>query len=297
MNRIIKLIRVKHWIKNGLIVLPLIFNRSFFQWTYFYKTMLAFLAFSFTASMVYIINDIRDAEKDRCHPVKQLRPIASGEVSIPCAIALVIVLGGMAAIIDRILLRGEMISTLYLIIYFIINVFYSMGLKDVPIVDIVILMSGFLLRLLYGSEAIGIQTSDWLFLTVVSLSFYLGLGKRRNELKKQGTLSRKVLKFYSHEFLDKYMYLCLALALTFYSLWAVSAENLIKMNGGNLLWSVPFIMVICMRYSMDVESESFGDPVDVVFGDKMLLLMSAAYLIGMFVTIYAPILISGNANK
>ena len=138
--------------------------------------------------------------------------------------------------------------------------------------DIAILVSGFLLRVLYGSEIMGIEISNWLYLTVISMSFYLGLGKRRNELVKstEGT-TRKVLQFYNHSFLDKNMYMCLALTITFYSLWSVDPLTISRIGNSNLFWTVPLVILICMKYSLTIEGNSDGDPVEVVFRDKTLL--------------------------
>lgn len=290
MTPYIKIMRVRHWVKNGLIFFPLIFNISLFNFPLLLNSFFAFLTFSLLASIVYIFNDIQDMEKDRLHEVKKHRPLASGAISIKKAVALMIVLVLVLSFISIFILKSSLLAYFYLFTYAIVNILYSLKLKDIPILDVSILMLGFLLRLLYGSEIIGIQSSDWLYLTVVTMSFYLGLGKRRNELQKRGGNTRKVLQFYSSAFLDKFMYLSLTLTITFYSLWAINSENIIIKSGGRLLWSVPVIIIICMRYSMDVESDSYGDPVDVVFSDKILLFMMALYMILMFIAIYGRFL-------
>ena len=128
----------------------------------------------------------------------------------------------------------------------------------------------------------GVEVSSWLYLTVISISFYLGLGKRRNELVKHSDKeTRKVLKYYTQDFLDKNMYVCMALSIVFYALWALNYANNL------LLWTVPIVMIIAMRYSLKVEmNESEGDPVDIIFKDKFIILMSLFYVVYMFMTLY-----------
>ena len=139
--------------------------------------------------------------------------------------------------------------------------------------------------------AFGSVTSAWVYLTVFALSFYLGLGKRRNELKKtrdSGGSTRKVLQYYSYEFLDKFMYLCLTLAVTFYALWSADGEITAKYGTDKLIWTVPLVIIILMKYSADIESDSFGDPVDVVMHDKVLLGLSALLGLAVVALIYLP---------
>ena len=147
-------------------------------------------------------------------------------------------------------------------------------------------MSGFLIRVLYGSAVTAIEVSNWLYLTVISMSFYLGLGKRRNELDTQGSKSRKVLKFYNHDFLDKNMYMCLGLTIVFYSLWCVDSTTIERYSNSNIVWTVPLVMLICMKYSLNVEGNSDGDPVSVLLKDKILMGMVFLYVLIVLLIIY-----------
>jgi len=149
-------------------------------------------------------------------------------------------------------------------------------LKNVPIMDIAILVSGFLIRVIYGGVICNIEVSNWLYLTVMAISFYMGLGKRRNEIIKQGTESRKVLKFYNYEFLDKNMYMSLAITIVFYSLWCMDI-GAVSNSLINIIWTVPLVLIICMKYSLDIEGDSLGDPVDVILSDKLLLGLALIY--------------------
>ena len=268
----IKLMRLKHCVKNILILLPLVFSGEFFQYGKLLSSALGFLAFSFLASAVYILNDIQDVEKDRLHPKKKFRPIASGKVSEKQGRVLSVV-AMIGAITLNFLATTNYVSFIFLGIYLVMNIFYSKGLKNVPLLDIVVLASGFLLRLIYGGIVTNIHISNWLYLTVITASFYMGLGKRRNELGKSGNQinTRKVLKYYNYAFLDKNMYMCLGLTNAFYALWVIGTQKEV------MIWTVPMVMVLGMKYSLNIERDSDGDPVEVILQDKVLWLLGILY--------------------
>lgn len=276
----LKLMRVKHYIKNLLIFAPLIFSGDFFYGNNIFVVFGGSIAFSLLSSVVYIINDLHDVEKDRKHPSKCKRPLASGSVSRKQAYILAICLY-ILSLLCHFLLNASWLYYGYLMIYLIINFAYSFGLKDHPVIDIAILSAGFLLRVLYGGAIVHITVSNWLLLTVISLSFYLSLGKRRNELARQnGTDTRKVLAFYNNAFLDKNMYMFLSLANAFYALWSAGNQNSL------LIWTVPIVMLICLRYSLDIEGDSEADPVEVLLGDRTLISFCLLYGIVIMCILY-----------
>ncbi len=285
---VVKLMRPKHYIKNFLIFVSITFDRNLFDGQVLLRAILGFAAFCLLSSTVYIFNDIRDVEADRQHEVKRNRPVASGAVPVPTARVLAAVLFVCALAIQLAAFGARGGSLFFFLAYFAVNLGYSLGLKHVPFLDIVLLVMGFVLRVVYGAAIVGSVTSSWVYLTVFSLSFYLGLGKRRNELKKSDGSTRKVLRYYSYEFLDKFMYLCLTLAVTFYALWSADSQVVAKYGTDKLIWTVPLVIVILMKYSADIESNSYGDPVDVVMHDKAL--MGLAVLMGLMVVglIYLP---------
>lgn len=286
MKKYIKLMRPKHYFKNLLIFAPLLFSANLFNLELLGQTLLGFFAFSLIASSVYIINDIQDVENDRKHPVKCKRPLASGEIKLSHAKVLTCLLILVATIVNYFVASDVIMVMAWMYLYLGINIAYSNGLKNVPIIDIVILVSGFVIRVLYGSEITGIDISNWLYLTVIAMSFYLSLGKRRNELVRQQGGTREVLKYYNKEFLDKNMYVSLALTITFYALWTVDPLTLERFSGNALIWTVPLVIVICMKYSLNVEGDSEGDPVEVLFSDKMLLLLVGIFAITTGIIIY-----------
>jgi 4-hydroxybenzoate polyprenyltransferase len=278
MKPYLKLLRIKHYSKNVLLLLPLVFGRGLSDMALVWRIALGFAAFCLLSSAIYIFNDSMDVEKDRQHPVKKNRPIASGAVSVPAARVIALVLFAASLAINAFASRGGLLPWGFFLLYALLNVGYSLGLKNVPLLDVTILMSGFLLRLLYGSALVDIKISEWLYLTVVSLSFFMGLGKRRNELlaREAGGMqgeTRAVLGRYTASFLDKNMYMCLLLSVVFYALWCVDASTTGMVSGNYLLWTVPLVLLICMKYSMTIEGKSDGDPVEVLFGDKWLMLM------------------------
>lgn len=285
MKHYLKLMRVHHYIKNFLIFAALACSGQLFQLEKLTTGTLAFIAFCMVSSVVYIINDIRDVEKDRRHPTKCKRPIAAGTVPVKNAWGLAIILLLIAIACNCLIFHVK--STLLLVLYLLLNLAYSFGLKNVPIVDVTILVAGFLIRILYGALVTEITISNWLYLTVIALSFYFAFGKRRNELKQIGDgKTRQVLKAYPVNFLDKNMGMCLTLTNVFYALWSMDEKTVSFYNNEHLIFTVPIVLLISMKYSLDVEGESDGDPVEVLLHDKALIALCVLYLAVMLVILY-----------
>lgn len=277
--------RVHHYIKNGLVFAALACSGLLFQFEKLVSGFVAFVAFCMISSVVYIINDIRDCEKDRNHPTKCKRPIASGAVSTTHAWICAAVLFLIAMVCNCLSFRLP--STFLLALYLVLNLAYSFGLKNVPLVDVTILVSGFLIRILYGAIVTDITISNWLYLTVIAVSFFFALGKRKNELKQLGTgETRQVLKSYPPKFLDMSMTMCLTLANVFYALWAMDEKTMAFYNNQFLIFTVPIVLLITMKYSLDIEGDSDGDPVEVLLHDKVLLTLCLLYLAVMFLILY-----------
>jgi len=284
MKPYLKLIRIHHWIKNFLIFLPLIFSGQLLNVPLLLTAILGFFGFCLLSSFIYVLNDIKDIEQDRQHPTKKKRPLAAGTISIASAKILLVVL---LVLVGVLLLPacqwgwGWLFAALYLAV----NLCYSNGAKNVPLLDIVLLVSGFVLRVLFGSAITGIEISNWLYLTVFTSCTYLALGKRRNEYRFarlvpqeiDSPVTRNVLRFYNFEFLDKNMHICLGLTITFYALWCVDPLTLENIGNVHLVWTVPLLVILGMKYSLNVESESDGDPVEVVLADKVLLCLGLMF--------------------
>lgn len=278
MKKYIKLLRIRHYIKNILIFLPVFFSKMLFELSILSKMFCCFISFCALSSAVYIFNDICDVQHDKKHPIKCLRPIASGNISRKKAIALIVILL-FVCIVTNILAGGTSILAWGLLaVYLFLNILYSLKLKEIPVLDIAILISGFFIRVFYGSVISDRNVSKWLYLVVVAVSFYLALGKRRNEIVlPEKNETRPVLKYYSYNFLDKNMYICSALTIVFYSLWSVDPLTIEFFGTRAMIWTVPLVILICMTYSFSVEKSKADDPVDVLLSNKLLLILVLLY--------------------
>ena len=201
-NDVLKLIRVKHWIKNLLIYATMFLSKQV-TLNNFIKLTIGFFAFSLISSVVYIINDIVDKEKDAKHKKKKNRPIASGRISVKFGIFLAIFMFIMSSLLNF-YINGFDIKIYSIIIgYLLLNLAYSFKLKSMVLIDVFCLVLGFIARLYYGSIISLIEISKFLYLTVMFASFFLGFGKRRNELINLSDKARPILKNYNKNFLDK----------------------------------------------------------------------------------------------
>lgn len=274
---LIRLMRPKHWIKNLLVFVP-----SFFGGVFRGKEALyAFLTLSLAASGIYCINDCHDAPQDRLHPDKCRRPVASGAVSRTQALVLALFCL-VLAFLPLLLSRQPAYAASILAVYVAMNLAYSvLGFKNLPILDVTIVAMGFVLRILYGAALSGIEVSSWLMLTVLMGSYYMALGKRRNELRDAKAETRAVLKSYTFGFLSQHMYLFLALTIAFYSLWSVDAGTV-----SHAVVSVPLVVVLAMRYNLDIEGNQSGDPIEVITRDRVFIALLALYGALMFALLY-----------
>lgn len=270
----LKLIRIKHWIKNFLIFVPMLCARAL-SLNNIYVVLLGFFSFCFASSFIYIINDIKDIEKDRLHPIKKNRPLASGKISKRNGIILLVVMLVTSILLNILAQKTIMgIPAILLIVYVVINIFYSFGLKNYAIIDVVLLTTGFILRVYYGAALLNIVVSSWLFLTIMSGALFLGLGKRKKEfINHKGV--RASLEAYSENFLDKFQYTCLSLTLVFYSLWAIEQD--IKY----ILYTIPIVVTIFMRYCLVVEKNTDGDPATIFYSDKPLIGLCVLFAISI----------------
>lgn len=285
MKRYLTLMRPHHYIKNLLVFAALLCSGQFFVYEKLLACVLSFLAFCAVSSVVYIVNDICDRETDRKHPTKCKRPIASGAVGVRQAWTLAAVLLAAAVVLNLLVFRVQ--SSVLLLAYFLLNLGYSFGLKTIPILDVSILVAGFLIRILYGAIVTEIEISNWLYLTVIALSFFFALGKRRNESKQIGDgETRKVLRAYPIAFLDKSMSMCLTLANVFYALWSTDEKTMAMYDSEHLIFTVPIVLLITMKYSLTIEGDSDGDPIEVLLHDRVLLILCAVYLAVMFAILY-----------
>ncbi|GHV28797.1 decaprenyl-phosphate phosphoribosyltransferase [Spirochaetia bacterium] len=275
----ITLLRVKHYVKNTLVFVPLFFSLSFYEVKNVYTGIFGFIVFSLLSSIVYILNDIKDIEKDKLHTIKCKRPLAAGTISKRSAVITALFLFILIGLI--IILTGiyKSVLALYVLgLYLVLNILYSYGLKNIPIIDIVILASGFVFRVIFGGLIIGVEISVWLYLVVTIGAFYMGFGKRRNEMLQQGKETRGVTKAYSYNFLDKNMYVCQTLCIVFYSLWSIDAVTVARFQSNAFVFTIPLVVVLLLKYSLSAEADSDGDPTTVLFHDKILIVLVLVYI-------------------
>lgn len=285
MKKWLKELRVTHYLKNCLLFVPAFFGGTIFESTNWVSLISGFVSFCMGASVVYLINDIKDIEKDRKHPQKKDRPIAAGEITIISAIIvavglLVLSYAGILIFVADVARTGALFV---FSCYLCVNILYSIfGWKKVPLVDVALLVSGFYLRVLMGAVITGNEISAWLYLVIISGAFYLAFGKRRNELKFLGNEGRDVLSGYTETFLDKAMYSCMTMANIFFALWCIQIGDEQK-----YIILVPILMLICYKYSMDVEQDkNDGDPMNVILHDKVLLGMGLVFIVIILGLIY-----------
>ena len=288
MQKYLKLIRINHWIKNILIFLPLFFSGNIFNIPLLLTSILAFFIFSLTSSIVYIMNDINDIEKDKLHTVKKNRPLASGLISKKNALYLMSLLIVLVIIgIIYLYLKTKILGVIIIpIIYVVINILYSKYLKNIAIIDVLLLVSGFVLRVLFGGIVVNIVVSKYLYLMIIFGSYYLSFGKRRSEIQKNGDKSRVVLAKYNESFLEKNMYVAYALSIVAYTLWCVDPTITSSIGHDYMFLTIPILMTILQLYSLNIEKDSYGDPVDIILSDKLLLIIGIIYIIIMAILLY-----------
>jgi 4-hydroxybenzoate polyprenyltransferase len=276
----IRLLRPHQWIKNLLILAPPFFGGAFLSDpTLLFKMIQAFFAFSFASSTGYIINDLSDLVADRLHPIKKFRPIASGRVSTGSAVILVLLIFALAMGLSVEFGSGFI---LIIILYLILNLFYSFILQHIVIVDAITIALGFVFRIGAGGEASGIEVSSWLFLTTFLLSLLLAFGKRRFELVSfdNSTTFRRVLAKYRMKFLDTAISIFATTAVVTYSLYAVE-------RGPRLfLITVPFVCYGVLRYMYLVETDINGDPTEALLKDRWLFACVFLWIVVAGIIIY-----------
>jgi 4-hydroxybenzoate polyprenyltransferase len=272
---LLRLTRPKQWIKNSFVLAPLIFARAYSDVSAIQDALFAFGLFCAASAACYIVNDIRDIERDRAHPVKSWsRPLAARHVSMRSALLLV-------AALYAVLIVGFFLSptvALPVLSYIALNLAYSYFLKDQPVIDIFSVAGGFVIRVWGGSAAIGVPLSSWMAITTLCLALFLASIKRRTELASAGSGGRKVLQEYSITLVDRYAEMSAVGALLFYSLFVLST------NPG-LASTIPLVLFGMFRYWYVVETREGGEtPTDVLLTDYPLI---ACILIWAGICVYA----------
>lgn len=270
LNALIKTMRLRQWTKNGFVFFALIFDKKLLVIDSFLRTLAGFFLFCLISSVVYLLNDISDVEADRKHPEKKHRPIASGKLPLNVA-------RGAAIFLILVALPAAYFLTpwlaLILVVYLLINILYSRWLKHVPILDVLIISTGFVLRVAAGVVLITVERfSPWLYVMTTLFSLYIGFGKRRAEmtLLSQGAGShRKVLDGYTLPLIDQYITIVSGTTIVTYSLYTFTAPNLPSNHA--MMLTIPFVVYGIFRYLQLIQTgHAAGAPDEVALKDRPL---------------------------
>jgi decaprenyl-phosphate phosphoribosyltransferase len=289
MKYYVKLLRPRDWAKNIFLIVPSFFAGQFFVPSRISHIILGFFAFCFVASAIYIINDYRDIEDDRKHPVKCNRPLASGKVKKSFAVIICISLLILGSFLGW-LADPNLLFLFILGLYFIINLFYSFGLKNIAIVDILILSSGFVLRVKGGAVIAKVDTSEWLIIMTFLLSLFLAIAKRRDDLllkSTTGTDMRKSMSGYNLDFLNTMLGLSSAIIIVAYINYTVSPITVQRLGTYRLYYSSLFVIAGLMRYlQITFVLKKSGSPTDILFKDFFIQITLALWVISIYVILY-----------
>jgi decaprenyl-phosphate phosphoribosyltransferase len=277
----LRLLRAHDWVKNLVILLPLFFALRIADLALLAKGFVAVVVFCLVSSAVYIFNDLRDMEMDRIHPQKKSRPLASGAVARGSAIAL------MAALLAAGLAVSAIFSPTmlpFVALYFLLNVAYSLRLKQIPIIDIVIIASGYVIRILVGGVVTDTPISRWIIIMTFLLAMFIGLAKRRDDVViciETGVEVRKTVENYNLKFIDSALAIMASVTIVAYVLYTVSADIVAKFHTDKLYLTTVFVVVGILRYLQMIFVEKKGAfPVEILFTDRFMQIC----LCGWFVT-------------
>lgn len=279
--------RPSQWVKNFLIFAGLIFSQNLFNPAFLFKSFFAFVLFCGISSSVYILNDILDLKQDKLHPIKSKRPLASGELSVSFALSFSILLGIICAVLSFLL---QMNFGLIVVIYFLLNLFYSLYLKQLVILDVMCVAAGFVLRALAGAVVIEVVISSWLVVCTILLALFLGFSKRRHELillENDAVEHRKILAEYSPYFLDQMIAVVTASTVVAYAFYTLSPEVMQKLGTRYMDLTIPFVLYGIFRYLYLIhQKKGGGRPTRMLLTDKPILINVVLWLIAVFLILY-----------
>ena len=275
----LKLLRPHQWVKSGFVFVGLLFGHAWHDAAVVQQVLLAAVAFSLAASAVYVGNDIVDRERDRQHPDKRRRPLASGAITPGLAMAV-----GVSCVLAALGIAwlASPAAAAIIVAYLLLNIGYTLGLKHIVLLDVFIISAGFMFRILAGTLGVGIAPSHWLLLCGFMVTLFLGFAKRRAELKAlDGDASghRQVLEDYDPVLLDKLIGVCAAATIVTYSLYTVAADTAALHGTGRLFATVPFVVYGMFRYLFLLHRrDGGGDPAAELLSDRHLLIAVAGWL-------------------
>lgn len=285
----LKLLRPKHWAKNLFLFIPLFFFGEIFNVQKLLVLLCGFICFSLLASSIYIINDYRDIEADRSHPTKSKRPLAAGTVSKNAALiifALLVLAGfGGAYFINQ-------KFTFILGLYFVLNLAYSFGLKNISILDIFIVSIGFVLRIKAGGAIANIPVSEWLMLMVFLLALFMAIAKRRDDIVLKiasGKDVRIASKGYNMDFLNTSLALVSAVIIVAYLMYTMDEVTMARFKTYRLYYTSIFVIAGLMRYlQIAYVDNNTGSPTSILYKDRFIQITILLWILSFYVIIYLP---------
>lgn len=287
LTSIIKLMRPHQYIKNFFIFLPLFFALKITDTTLFINAIIAFIAFSLTASAIYTLNDYHDMEEDKLHPKKKSRPLASGEITKSQAVTIMMALGAIGfAIMAMLSLKAVAIMAVYVLM----NIAYSFYLKHIAIIDVTIIATGFALRLFIGSAVTEIALSMWIVIMTFLLALFLALAKRRDDVLiylDTGKKMRKVIDGYNLQFLDTAMAIMASVVIVAYVIYTTSPEVVARLHSEYLYLTALFVIIGIMRYlQIAFVFKDSGSPTKIVFKDRFVQLILIGWVLSFAWILY-----------
>ena len=290
MKAIVKLIRPQQWIKNFFVFIPLFFAGELLNGTSVVCGVIAALAFCFAASSVYCFNDIYDAEADRRHPVKHLRPIASGAISIMQAYILMALMLLLCVFMLLLLPEKRLETGAVILFYYALNLAYCMRLKQYAILDVCIVALGFVLRIFVGGIATGVVLSKWIVLMTFLLTLFLSFAKRRDDVVRMndtGEAPRKNTIRYNLTFINQAITITASVTLVCYIMYTVSPEITERFHTDKLYLTSVFVLLGLLRYiQLAVVDKRSGDPTKVMLKDLFIQLIVLFWCLSFFIIIY-----------
>ena len=282
LKNILLLMRPKQYIKNSLVFAPIFFSFQFSNSSKILTVISVFIAFCIASSSVYVLNDIFDIEEDIAHPVKKHRPLASGLVSKNLAYSLSILLFLLSSLISFSI--SEKVC-LIICLYFLLNLAYSIKLKHIPIIDVVIISIGFVMRVVAGGVAISVDITMWIIIITFLLSMFLAIAKRRDDvvLAQDGMKTRKNIDAYNLEFINSSLVLVVGIITMSYIQYTLSIEIQHKFGTNKLYFTTLFVLIGFLRYLQIVfVNRKNGDPTEVLWSDRFLQLIIVAWLVSFY---------------
>lgn len=285
-----KILRPKQWMKNFFVMLPLFFGGELFNGKSLLAGAITFLAYSFAASSIYCFNDIHDVDDDRRHPVKCLRPIASGAVSVSVAYVLMFICFALSMLSMFFLPDYALQTGGILLLYWLLNLAYCARLKQYAIIDVCIVAFGFVLRLLAGGFATHIPLSKWIVLMTFLITLFMSFAKRRDDvirMERTGEAPRKNTIRYNLTFINQAITITASVTLVCYIMYTVSPEVIQNFQTDYLYLTTIFVLVGLLRYiQLTVVDQKSGDPTKVLLKDRFTQLVVVAWLLTFLLIIY-----------